>query len=274
MEILVNHIPGNSLSRFTHRQYGWSDAAEVLIFLAGMAFAMRCGKQNEGGEWRRWIGRAALVVAILERAGHCLHSLDRSGLEPPNRLDVKRRGQEVNDCVEQWLYALVFEGRAQQDGDQRQRETASSDRSLQVSGGDFFALQEAGRDLVVSLSDCFDHSLPRSGRIAEELRWDLLLDDRVNGELGADLCRQALLALRTLGLLELREQIFDLAVIGLQQGDGILFGGHGNSFGIGSGGTGSAVFVINFKVWVFIASLVIKSIFSIANAKGTDMKSL
>jgi hypothetical protein len=53
MEILVNHIPGNSLSRFTHRQYGWSDAAEVLIFLAGIAFAMRCGKQNEGGEWRR-----------------------------------------------------------------------------------------------------------------------------------------------------------------------------------------------------------------------------
>ena len=53
MEILVNHIPGNSLSRFTHRQYGWSDAAEVLIFLAGMAFAMRCGKQSVGSEWRR-----------------------------------------------------------------------------------------------------------------------------------------------------------------------------------------------------------------------------
>jgi hypothetical protein len=53
MEILVNHIPGNSLSRFTHRQYGWSDAAEVLIFLAGLALAMRCGKGSPGGEWRR-----------------------------------------------------------------------------------------------------------------------------------------------------------------------------------------------------------------------------
>lgn len=59
MEILVNHIPGNSLSRFTHRQYGWSDAAEALIFLAGLAFAMRCGngapsgKIWPSGEWRR-----------------------------------------------------------------------------------------------------------------------------------------------------------------------------------------------------------------------------
>ncbi len=53
LEILVNHIPGNSLSRFTHRQYGWSDAAEVLIFLAGLALAMRCGKGAPGGEWRR-----------------------------------------------------------------------------------------------------------------------------------------------------------------------------------------------------------------------------
>lgn len=53
LEVLVNHIPGNSLSRLTHRQYGWSDAAEVLIFLAGLALAMRCGKQSAGAEWRR-----------------------------------------------------------------------------------------------------------------------------------------------------------------------------------------------------------------------------
>lgn len=59
MAVFINHIPGNSLSRFTHRQYGWSDAAEALIFLAGLALAMRCvkaepgGKSSSGGEWHR-----------------------------------------------------------------------------------------------------------------------------------------------------------------------------------------------------------------------------
>jgi hypothetical protein len=46
LEILVNHVPGNALSRFTHRQYGWSDAAEVLIFLAGFALALRGGARK------------------------------------------------------------------------------------------------------------------------------------------------------------------------------------------------------------------------------------
>jgi len=56
LEILVNHIPGNSLSRFTHRQYGWSDAAEVLIFFAGLALAMRCGKgAANGGAFSRFM---------------------------------------------------------------------------------------------------------------------------------------------------------------------------------------------------------------------------
>ena len=64
MEILVNHIPGNSLSRFTHRQYGWSDAAEVLIFLAGLALAMRCGKGSPGGEWRRVLNIYVWYVAF------------------------------------------------------------------------------------------------------------------------------------------------------------------------------------------------------------------
>ena len=64
MEILINHIPGNSLSRFTHRQYGWSDAAEVLIFLAGLALAMRCGKGSPGGEWRRVLNIYVWYVAF------------------------------------------------------------------------------------------------------------------------------------------------------------------------------------------------------------------
>lgn len=55
MEILVNHVPGNALSRFTHRQYGWSDAAETLIFLAGLALALRRERAASSlrKEWRR-----------------------------------------------------------------------------------------------------------------------------------------------------------------------------------------------------------------------------
>ena len=88
MEILVNHMPGNSLSRFTHRQYGWSDAAEVLIFLAGMVFAMRCGKQSESGEWRRVLNIYIWHVAfslILIGVYYVAHLNGQPGILADNR---------------------------------------------------------------------------------------------------------------------------------------------------------------------------------------------
>ena len=37
--IFVNHIPGNILEPFTHKNFGFSDAAEVFVFLAGVGVA-------------------------------------------------------------------------------------------------------------------------------------------------------------------------------------------------------------------------------------------
>jgi hypothetical protein len=35
--IFIDHVPGNALEHFTQRRYGFSDAAEVFVFLAGVA---------------------------------------------------------------------------------------------------------------------------------------------------------------------------------------------------------------------------------------------
>jgi hypothetical protein len=38
--IFVNHVPGNALERLTHRNFGFSDATEVFVMLAGCAAAL------------------------------------------------------------------------------------------------------------------------------------------------------------------------------------------------------------------------------------------
>src|SRR5437016_5483974 len=57
----------------------------------------------------------------------------------------------------------------------------------------------------------------------EGLIEDLLLDQGVDAELGADFLDQRLLALLVARFLEFLEQLLDLAVVGLEQGDGIHF---------------------------------------------------
>lgn len=42
--IFLNHIPGNTLSWLTSRNYGLSDATEVFVFLAGISCTMAYGK--------------------------------------------------------------------------------------------------------------------------------------------------------------------------------------------------------------------------------------
>jgi hypothetical protein len=39
LTIFINHIPGNFFVRFTHRNFGFSDATEVFVMLAGVAAA-------------------------------------------------------------------------------------------------------------------------------------------------------------------------------------------------------------------------------------------
>ncbi len=40
LTIFVNHIPGNVFERFTHRNFGFSDATEIFVMLAGVAAAL------------------------------------------------------------------------------------------------------------------------------------------------------------------------------------------------------------------------------------------
>ncbi|MFN3616100.1 MAG: OpgC family protein, partial [Rubrimonas sp.] len=42
--IFINHVPGNPLEAATHRNYGWSDAAEAFVFISGLALAMAWGR--------------------------------------------------------------------------------------------------------------------------------------------------------------------------------------------------------------------------------------
>lgn len=75
--IFVNHIPGNLWERYTSRNFGFSDAAEIFVFLAGFASAYAYGKGFLGGlpliaslkAWRRagvlYLVHIALTSAAL-----------------------------------------------------------------------------------------------------------------------------------------------------------------------------------------------------------------
>jgi hypothetical protein len=47
--IFVNHIPGNVLSAFTPRNYGFSDASEAFVFISGVSVALAYGRRFRGG---------------------------------------------------------------------------------------------------------------------------------------------------------------------------------------------------------------------------------
>lgn len=59
--IFVNHIPGNPLSFFTQRSWGFSDSAEVFVLLAGMASALAYSRFFDRG------APGAGAFAILSR---------------------------------------------------------------------------------------------------------------------------------------------------------------------------------------------------------------
>ncbi|RFC63589.1 OpgC domain-containing protein [Fulvimarina endophytica] len=49
MMIFVNHVPGTVWERYTSRNFGFSDAAELFVFLAGFAAAFAYGRPFLGG---------------------------------------------------------------------------------------------------------------------------------------------------------------------------------------------------------------------------------
>lgn len=59
--IFINHVPGNPLESFTHKNFGYSDAADAFVFLAGMGVALAYAGRMERGE-----GLSA-TLALLKR---------------------------------------------------------------------------------------------------------------------------------------------------------------------------------------------------------------
>lgn len=57
--IFINHMPGNWLEHWTTRNFGFSDAAEVFVLLAGVAAALAFFKRFEAGE----------QLAVTKKAG-------------------------------------------------------------------------------------------------------------------------------------------------------------------------------------------------------------
>ncbi len=61
--IFVDHIPFNRMSWFTIHNYGFSDAAEIFVFLSGYAAALAYGRTLRGAGFR------AAAARILRRCG-------------------------------------------------------------------------------------------------------------------------------------------------------------------------------------------------------------
>lgn len=63
--IFINHMPGNWLGHFTTRNFGFSDAAEVFVLLAGVAAAFAFFDGRNGVGRAGFVGKAARRSATL-----------------------------------------------------------------------------------------------------------------------------------------------------------------------------------------------------------------
>lgn len=50
VSIFINHIPGNILEGYTHKNIGFSDATEAFVFLSGLSVALAYGRRVISGE--------------------------------------------------------------------------------------------------------------------------------------------------------------------------------------------------------------------------------
>jgi hypothetical protein len=74
VSIFVNHMPGNRLENWTTRNFGFSDAAEVFVLLAGVAAAFAYFKRFEAGQ-ARWSSWKAVRRAGTLYGAHILSTL-------------------------------------------------------------------------------------------------------------------------------------------------------------------------------------------------------
>ena len=62
ISIFINHMPGNRFENWTTRNFGFSDAAELFVLLAGVAAAFAFFRRFERGE------HAGVAMKALRRA--------------------------------------------------------------------------------------------------------------------------------------------------------------------------------------------------------------
>jgi len=65
LTIFVNHVPGNPAERFTHKNFGFSDAAEGFVLLAGVAAAIAYLPRMTAGAMARQTVRIGLRMWTL-----------------------------------------------------------------------------------------------------------------------------------------------------------------------------------------------------------------
>lgn len=75
VEIMINHIPDNGFWRVTHRQFSWSDSAELLMFIAGCTTAICYAHRPARVVWPAVVERLRKIYL-----GHLAFSLMLVGL--------------------------------------------------------------------------------------------------------------------------------------------------------------------------------------------------
>lgn len=86
--IFINHIPGNPMSLFTQRSWGFSDSAEVFVLLAGIASALAYSRFFDRGAIgagilaifsRIWVLYGMHLLLFLVVAAMCILAAERLG---------------------------------------------------------------------------------------------------------------------------------------------------------------------------------------------------
>jgi hypothetical protein len=95
VSIFVNHMPGNRLENWTTRNFGFSDAAEVFVLLAGVAAALAFFKRFDAGQATdvslRTVRRAGLLYSahlLSTLAAIVMFALAANVYENPGYLDL------------------------------------------------------------------------------------------------------------------------------------------------------------------------------------------
>ena len=63
--VAVDHIGGDPLSKFTYRVFGFSDAAEIFVYLSGVACGLAYSSVLERKGWRTLMREPAPEICTV-----------------------------------------------------------------------------------------------------------------------------------------------------------------------------------------------------------------